>query len=65
MARIGFEISDGATVYLLHPLARPADVWIIEHLPSDTPRLGDGAAIKWRCVEDVVGGAIANGLRVR
>jgi hypothetical protein len=65
MARIGSEISGGGTVYLLHPLTRAAHTWIIEHLPSDALRLGAAVAIQWRCVEDVVGGAVADGVRGR
>jgi hypothetical protein len=65
MARIDLEISGGETVYLLHPLTPEAHEWVAEHLPADTLRLGEAAAIEWRYVEDVVGGAIADGLRVR
>ena len=58
--RIDFEISGGGTVYLLHPHS-----WIAEHLPADAMRLGDAVAVEWRYIGDVVGGAIADGLRVR
>jgi hypothetical protein len=65
MARVDFEISGGGTVYLLHPLTRAAHSWIAEHLPADAMRLGDAVAVEWRYIGEAVGGAIADGLRVR
>jgi hypothetical protein len=55
----------GGTVYLLHPLTRPAHDWIAEHLPSDAMRLGDAVAVEWRHIGEVVGGASCDGLQVR
>jgi hypothetical protein len=65
MSRIDFEISGGGTIYLLHPLTRAAHTWIAEHLPVDALRFGDAVAIEWRYIGAVVGGAIADGLRVQ
>ena len=65
MARIDFEISSGGTVYLHLPLMHEAHEWVAAHLPADARRLGDPVAIEWRYIEEVAGGAIANGLRVR
>jgi hypothetical protein len=65
MARIDFEIFGGGTVYLLHPLTPEAHDWVAEHLPADALHPGDAVAIEWRYVGNVVGGAIADGLRVR
>ena len=65
MADIDFEISGGGTVYLLHPLTPEGHDWVSEHLPADALRLGDAVPIEWRYIGDVVGGAIADGLRVR
>ncbi len=65
MASVDFEISGGGTVYLLRPLTGAAHAWIAEHLPTDALRLGDAVAVEWRYIGDVVGGAIADGLRVR
>jgi hypothetical protein len=65
MAGIDFEISSGGTVYLLRPLTPAAPAWIPEHLPGDALRLGDAVAVEWRYIGYVVGGAIADGLRVR
>jgi hypothetical protein len=64
MARIDFEIS-GGTVHLLQPLTRAAHAWIAEHLPADAMRLGEAFAVEWRCIGDIAGGAIADGLRRR
>jgi hypothetical protein len=65
MARIDFEISGGGSVYLLRPLTRAARAWIADHLPADAMRLGDAVAVEWRYIDDIVGGAIGDGLRVR
>jgi hypothetical protein len=65
MAQIDFEIFGGGTVYLFHPLTPEAHDWLAAHLPADALRLGDAVAVERRCVVNVVGGAIADGLRVR
>lgn len=65
MARIDSEISGGGAVYLLHPLTHEAHDWVVEHLPADALHLGAAVAIEWRYIGQVVGGAIADGLRVR
>ena len=65
MVCIDFEISGGETVYLLRPLTRDAHAGIAEHLPADAPRLGAAVAVERRYIGDIVGGAIADGLRVR
>jgi hypothetical protein len=65
MAQIDFEIFGGKTVYLLHPLTPEAHDWVAEHLPADALHLGDAVAVEWRYLRNVVGGAVADGLRVR
>jgi hypothetical protein len=65
MAQTDFEISGGGTVYLLHPLRPEAHDWVAGHLPADALHLGDAVAVEWRYVRNVIGGVIADGLRVR
>jgi hypothetical protein len=62
MARVGFEISGGGTVYLVHPLTPAARAWIAEHLPDDAMRLGDVVAAEWRYIGEIASSAIDDGL---
>jgi hypothetical protein len=48
-----------------HPLTPEAHDWVAEHLPADALHLGDAVAVEWRYLRNVVGGAVADGLRVR
>lgn len=51
-----------ATVYLLRPRDSAARQWCELHLGSDAQRLGDGYAVEWRYLQQILDAIREDGL---
>ena len=53
------------SVYLLRPASAAGSVWIAMHIPFDAQWFGGAVVVEHRYIDDIVTGAINDGLRVR
>ena len=71
MSRCSRETADllvrgGGTGYLLRAASPRGEAWIAEQIPADAMRFTGGAVVvEHRFIDDIVAGAVADGLRVR
>lgn len=59
-----FVVIGGPSVFLLSPETDVAREWADEHLPQDALTLGNGIAVEWRYLADILTGIQDDGLRV-
>lgn len=52
------------TVWLLRPASPLGEEWLTDHLDPDGAKLGNAFAVEHRFVQDIVNGALDDGLRV-
>ena len=60
---IDLWVENHGTIYLIRPYTPLAEQWLDEHL-QDGPRLGNARAVEHRCIQDIVNGALDDGLRI-
>lgn len=60
-----FYIHDQGSVVVIIPATEAAEQWTLEHIPDDAPRFGLGFVVEHRYADDVIEGAITDGLIVQ
>lgn len=65
LSKVDAVVSGGGSVYLVTPLTPVAKRWIRENVQSDAQYLGNGLAVEWRYIEDLVNGMREAGLAVK
>ena len=64
MSGADLTLGGGGTVYTLTPNTEDGRAWVADNLPADALTFGRGVAIEWRFVDDIVDGAMGDGLTV-
>lgn len=59
------RVQNEGTIFILYPLTTKADDWFEENLPEDCQMWGRGFVIEHRYVEDILMGAVADGLTIQ
>lgn len=59
-----FFVTGGPSVFLLIPISDEGAAWIDEHIPEDALHHGNGIAVEWRYIKDIVVGIQNDGLSV-
>ena len=68
ITELDFKFEDHGSLFLLRPVSSPAEDWMGEHLPIDSPGTqfwGDAIVIEPRYVAPIVDGIIGDGLALR
>jgi len=52
------------TLWLMHSHSERGNDWIVNHIPGDAMTFGEGVVIESRFVQDIVFGAMTDGLSV-
>jgi hypothetical protein len=59
------KLTGHGTIYLLQPITLAARDWVAEHMPDDATWCCGAVAVEHRFIDDIVLGAIRDGLEVR
>lgn len=64
MSVVDLKVENHGTIFLLRPVSSAGQAWIDEHIPEDAQSLGNAVAVEHRYIEDIVEGALEDGLVV-
>ncbi len=59
-----FLLQDEGSIFLLTPLTDAASCWVTEHVDPDALAWAGGIVVEHRFIEEIVAGAICDGLQV-
>lgn len=57
-------VENHGSLFLLRPTTKVGQEWIDEHIPEDAMKMGTAVAVEHRYIEDIVLGALSDGLAV-
>jgi hypothetical protein len=57
-------VQDHGSIFLLSPRTPAGNAWVEEHLPEDATRMGRAIVVEHRYIEDIINGAMSDGLYV-
>jgi hypothetical protein len=57
-------VHDQGSIFLLFSMTPTGDAWTEEHISDDATRMGRAVVVEHRYIEDIINGAMSDGLYV-